>query len=293
MNHSNVTAIRTFRAVLLAGVALVGFSSAAFCFSLEDLNPFGKSKYEMKVDPVVPPDHLYNEGLAKIQDKDYEAAAKQFANLQKQYPFGEWARKGLVMEVYANYLGGKYIDASTGADRFNSLYPNAPDAPYVNYLAGQAMYGEMPDVERDQDRVVKAQKYYQTVVDKYPKSKYAQDAHLKIDICRDQLAGHELDVGRFYLKRENYTAAINRFREVLFKYQKTREAEEALERLTEAYLAMGITQEAETAAAILGANYPHSQWYKDAYERLQSNGLSPHEHQDSWISKAFKKVGLS
>jgi outer membrane protein assembly factor BamD len=160
-------------------------------------------------------------------------------------------------------------------------------------MAGQAMYGEMPDVQRDQDRMIKALKYYQTVVDKYPKTQYAEDSRYKIQICRDQLAGHELEVGRYYLKRKNYTAAINRFREVLFKYQTTREAEEALERLTEAYLAIGITNEAETAAAVLGANFPTSVWYKEAVERLRADGLTPQDHQESWISKSFKKVGLS
>ncbi|MGP0107000.1 outer membrane protein assembly factor BamD [Rhodoblastus sp.] len=293
MNHPHSLGLRTFRAVVLAGAALAVSAPQAFCFSLDDLNPFAKKKYEMKLDPVVSADRLYNEGLIKIDHHDYEAAVKQFAALQKQYPFSEWARKGLVMEVYSNYLNQSYVDASTAADRYISLYPNSDDVAYVNYLAGQAMYGDMPDVQRDQDRVVKALKYYQTVVDKYPKSKYAADAHLKIDICRDQLAGHELDIGRYYLKRANYAAAINRFHDVLAKYQNTREVEEAQERLTEAYLAMGITQEAETAAAVLGANYPNSQWYKDAFERLQSSGLSPHEHTDSWISKTFKKVGLS
>ena len=293
MNDSHSLGLRTFRALILAGTALTVSAHSAFCFSLEDLNPFGKKKYEMKLDPDVPPDRIYNEGLIKIDRHDYEVAAKQFASLQKQYPFSEWARKGLVMEVYADYLNHSFVDASTAADRYITIYPNTDDAPYVNYLAGQAMYGDMPDVERDQDRVVKALKYYQTIVDKYPKSKYAADSRLKIEVCRDQLAGHELEIGRYYLKRENYPAAINRFHEVLAKYQNTREVEEALERLTEAYLAMGITQEAQTAAAILGANYPNSQWYKDAYERLKSNGLSPHEHTDSWISKAFKKVGLS
>lgn len=293
MNLTNAKGLKTFRLVVLAGVATLAFVSSAQCFSLEDLNPFGKSKYEMKVDPNVPADRYYNEGLIKIDKHDYESAAKDFATVQKQYPFGEWARKSLVMEVYSNYLAGSYVEASTAADRFNTLYPNSPDAAYVNYLAGQAMYGEMPDVQRDQDRMIKAQKYYQTVVDKFPKSQYAEDARYKIQICRDQIAGHELDVGRYYLKRKNYTAAINRFREVLFKYQTTREAEEALERLTEAYLAIGITSEAETAAAVLGANYPNSPWYKEAYDRLKSDGLTPQEHEESWISKSFKKVGLS
>ncbi|HUO55430.1 MAG TPA: outer membrane protein assembly factor BamD [Rhodoblastus sp.] len=293
MNHPNRKGLKTFRLAVLAGLATTGFATSAYCFELDDLNPFKGGKYEMKVDPNVPADRYYNEGLIKLEKHDYEGAAKQFADLQKQYPFSEWSRKALVMEVYSYYLAGQYVDASNAADRFNSFYPNAADAAYVNYLAGQAMFGDMPDVQRDQDRAHKALKYYQTVVDKFPKSQYVDDSRYKIRICTDQLAGHELEVGRYYLKRKNYTAAINRFREVLFKYQNTREAEEALERLTEAYLAIGITAEAQTAAAVLGANFPNSQWYKDAYDRLRSDGLAPQEHEDSWISKAFKKVGLS
>ena len=156
MNLTNANGLKTFRLFVLAGIATLAFVSSAQCFSLEDLNPFGKSKYEMKVDPNVPADRYYNEGLIKIDKHDYESAAKDFATVQKQYPFGEWARKSLVMEVYSNYLAGAYVEASTAADRFNTLYPNSPDAAYVNYLAGQAMYGEMPDVQRDQDRMVKA-----------------------------------------------------------------------------------------------------------------------------------------
>jgi outer membrane protein assembly factor BamD len=284
---------KSLRVALLAGAATLGLATSAQCFSFDDLNPFANNKYEMKVDPNVPPDRYYNEGLIKLDKHDYESAAKDFAVVQKQYPFSEWSRKALVMEVYSNFLAGSYVEASTAADRFNTLYPNSPDSAYVNYLAGQAMYGDMPDVQRDQDRMTQALKYYQTVVEKYPKSQYAEDSKYKIQICRDQLAGHELEIGRYYLKRKNYTAAINRFRDVLFKYQTTREAEEALERLTEAYLAIGITNEAETAAAVLGANFPNSPWYKDALERLRSDGLAPQEHEDSWISKAFKKVGLS
>ena len=135
----------------------------------------------------------------------------------------------------------------------------------------------MPDVQRDQDRMIKAQKYYQTVVDKYPKSEYVTDAKYKIQVAKDQLAGREMKVGRYYLQRANYTAAINRFREVLGKYQSTRHTEEALYRLVEGYLKLGIVNEAQTAAAVLGHNYPEFQWYKDAYALLKTGNLEPHE----------------
>jgi outer membrane protein assembly factor BamD len=213
--------------------------------------------------------------------------------VQKQYPFSQWARKALLMEVYSYYLNSSYTETVSASDRYTTLYANSPDAAYATYLAGMALFGEMPDEYRDQQRVGKAIKYFQIIIDKYPKSEYVADARFKIQVARDQLAGHEMNIGRYYLKRQNYTAAINRFREVLFKYQNTRESEEALERLTEAYLAMGIVDEAETAAAVLGHNYPDSEWYKEAFDRLKADGYAPQEHQDSWISKAFKKVGLT
>jgi outer membrane protein assembly factor BamD len=291
MNRPNGTGLRIFAVAALATLASV-MVSPAWCFSLDEINPFAPPKYEMKVDPNVPADRLYNEGLLKIEHKDYEGAAKTFAGLQRQYPFSQWARRALLMEVYSHYLNGSYTDTTSSADRYLQLYPNSPDAAYINYLAGMSLINQMPDVHRDQGQIAKATKYFQTIVDKYPKSEYAPEARLKIQVARDQLAGFEMNVGRYYLQRSNYTAAINRFREVLFKYQNTREAEEALERLTEAYLAMGIVDEAQTAAAVLGHNYPNSQWYQEAYDRLQKEGVSPQENQDSWISKVFKKVSL-
>jgi outer membrane protein assembly factor BamD len=284
---------RLLRVAALAVLASTCLASNARCFEWSDLNPFGDKKYEMKVDPDVPADHLYNEGLIRIEKKDYEAAAKRFGELQKQYPFSQWARKSLMMEVYADYLNGSYTDTTSAADRYATLYPSAPDVAYANYLAGMSLLGAMPDVHRDQDRTAKAVKYFQTILDKYPKSEYASDARFRLQVARDQLAGYEMNVGRYYLQRHDYIAAIARFREVLFKYQSTREAEEALERLTESYLALGVVNEAETAAAVLGHNYPDSEWYKEAVSRLKSDGLAPSEHQDSWISKTFRKVGLT
>jgi outer membrane protein assembly factor BamD len=290
MNSTRVFGLKFLCATI---VALAVPLSPALAFSWEDLNPFGPSKYEQKVDPTVPADHFYNEGLTKLDKGDYEGSAKKFGELQKKYPFSQWQRKALLMEIYANYRDGKPTDTTTNADRFVSLYPSAPEAAYATYLAGQALYENMPDIHRDQATMVKAIKYFQTVIDKYPTSEYAADARYKVQVARDQLAAYEINVGRFYLKKGNYAAAINRFREVLFKYQQTRETEEALERLTEAYLAIGVVQEAQTAAAVLGHNFPNSPFYQDAFDRLKGQGLSPEEHQDSWISKLFRKVGMS
>ena len=151
-------------------------------------------------------------------------------------------------------------------------------------------YSQIPDISRDQERAEKALQVFTLLVTRFPKSEYVPDAKYKIQVTRDQVAGKEMSVGRFYLNRKNYTAAINRFREVLAKYQTSRHTEEALERLVEAYMGLGITNEAQTAAAILGHNYPDGQWYKDAFSLLQSGGLEPRESKDSWLSKLFSAV---
>jgi outer membrane protein assembly factor BamD len=282
----------------LAGVgAVLGLAlNVAGCSAIDNIpgvsSIFGGEKYETKILPDIPADDIYNQGLARLQKKDYAAAGKSFADLDKQYPSSQWSRKGLIMTTFSQYQEGKYEDAIASANRYVSLYPQSPETPYAIYLAGMSYYNQIPDVARDQERAEKALVYFNQIVDKYPQSEYATDAKFKMQVARDQLAGKEMTVGRFYMQRRNWTAAINRFREVLAKYQRTRHTEEALYRLTEAYLALGIPSEAQTAAAVLGHNYPDSQWYKDAFARLQTGGLSPEEHQESWISRTFKKVGL-
>lgn len=196
------------------------------------------------------------------------------------------------MTAFSQYQNSSYDDAIASAKRYIGLYPSSPDIAYAHYLEAMSYYNQIPEISRDQDRAAKAAALFTEIIEKYPKSEYVEDSRYKLQVARDQLAGKEMLVGRYYLNQRNYIAAINRFREVLAKYQTTRHAEEALMRLTEAYLALGIPNEAQTAAAILGHNYPDSIWYKDAYARLQSDGLEPHEDQGSWISKAFHKMGL-
>jgi len=262
---------------------------------LDSINPlklFKGEKYETKIVPDVPADDLYNQALARLQSKDYDGAAKKFAELEKQYPYSQWQRKGILMTTFSQYQNASYDDAIASAKRYIGLFPSSPDVPYAYYLEGMSYYNQIPDINRDQDRAAKAVEIFTLITEKYPKSEYADDARYKLQVARDQLAGKEMLVGRYYLNQHNYAAAINRFREVLFKYQTTRHAEEALLRLTEAYLALGIPGEAQTAAAVLGHNFPESVWYKDAYALLQGSGLQPHEDQGSWISKAFHKMGF-
>jgi outer membrane protein assembly factor BamD len=271
--------------VALLAVPLAG------CSALDTINPFGAGeKYETKILAETPATDIYDQGLARLQKKDGAGAAKKFAELDKQYPFSDWSRKGLMMQTYANYQAGDYDTAITTGKHFYQLYPNAPDAPYALYLQAMSYYQQIPDVSRDQENAAKALDLFQQIVTKYPSSEYVDDSKYKIQVTRDQLAGKEMSTGRFYLNRRNYTAAINRFREVLAKYQTTRHTEEALERLTEAYLALGITGEAQTAAAVLGHNFPDSPWYKDAFAKLQADGLEPNEDPASWISRTYHKV---
>jgi outer membrane protein assembly factor BamD len=263
----------------------------AGCDTLASINPFDRTeKYKMEIVPEVPAEQIYNQGLARIQNRDFEGAAKKFSDLDKQYPYSEWSRKALIMTTYSNFEGAAYPEAVNNAKRYLQLHPASKDAAYAQYLLAMSYYNQIPDVTRDQEQTERAVVALQELIDRYPKSEYVRDARYKIQVTRDQLAAKEMEVGRYYLQRRNYTAAINRFRDVVAKYQNTRHVEEALMRLSEAYMALGIVGEAQTAAAVLGHNFPDSRWYKDSFVLLQSGGLAPREDTGSWISRAFRGV---
>src|SRR5579863_7882297 len=236
-------------------------------------------------------DKLYNEGLILLNNKqEYNEAAKKFDQVDRENPYSDWARKALLMSAYSYYQAKEYTDCISSAQRYVTLHPGSPDAAYAQYLIGSSYYDQILDVSRDQERADKAITAFEEVVHKYPDSEYALAAKKKIEMARDQLAGKEMEIGRFYMQRRDFLGAINRFKVVVTQYQTTREVEEALERLTEAYLALGITSEAQTAAAVLGHNFPDSPWYKDAYALLKGSGAEPNENKGSWISRAFQKV---
>jgi outer membrane protein assembly factor BamD len=245
--------------------------------------------------PDDPPDRLYNEGLFLLNNKsDYKAAAKKFDEVDRQDPYSEWARKSLLMSAYAYYQAEEYDDCVNSAKRYITLHPASPDAAYAQYLIGESYYDQILDVSRDQDRATHAIDALQEVVRKYPQSEYAIAAQKKIAMARDQLAGKEMDIGRFYENKRDFVGAINRFKVVVTQYQTTRHVEEALERLSECYVALGIMDEAQTAAAVLGHNFPDSPWYKDAYNLVRNAGGEPTtENKGSWISRAFQKIGLA
>jgi outer membrane protein assembly factor BamD len=240
-----------------------------------------------------PADRLYNEGLFLLNSKhDYKAAAKKFEEVDRQHPYSEWARKALIMTAYAYYQGKSYEEAVTAAKRYVNLHPGSGDAAYAQFLIGSSYFDQIPDITRDQGGTEKALNSLDEVVRKYPDTEYAASAKKKVEVARDQLAGKEMTVARYYQEKHDFTGAINRFKVVVTQYQTTRHVEEALERLAECYMALGIVQEAQTAAAVLGHNFPDSPWYKDAYNLVKSGGLEPHEDRGSWISRAFKKFGL-
>ncbi len=266
----------------LAAAALVALSLGA-C-SLFDKDP---------VIPDEPADKLYNEGLYLLNSKkDPKAAAKKFEEVDRQHPYSDWARKSLIMAAFAYYEAGAYDDCINSARRYVTLHPGSPDAAYAQFLIGSSYFDQIPEISRDQERTEKAVQTLEEVARKYPDSEYAVAAKRKIEIARDQLAGKEMDIGRQLLNSRNYAGAINRFKVVVTRFQRTRHVEEALLRLTEAYMALGIVEEAQTSAAVLGHNFPDSRWYKDAYALMQSRGLQPNENKGSWISQAFKKFGL-
>ena len=241
------------------------------------------------VAPDEPADKLYNEGLYLLNTKkDAKGAAKKFEEVDRQHPYSDWARKALIMSAFANYQANAYDDCINTARRYVTLHPGSPDAAYAQFLIGSSYFDQIPEISRDQGRTEKALENLEEVVRRYPSSEYAVAAKRKMEMTRDQLAGKEMEIGRWHLQRREFTGAINRFKVVVTRYQRTRHVEEALLRLTEAYMALGIVDEAQTSAAVLGHNFPDSRWYKDAYALMQSKGLQPSENKGSWISQAFK-----
>lgn len=237
-----------------------------------------------------PIDQIYSDAWKKVNNGDWAEAAKQFAEVERQHPYSVWARRASLMSAYCYYQGNKYTDAVAASDNYISLHPGSKEVAYAFYLKAVSLYEQIVDVERDQSNTEQALVALQDVVQRFPDTEYARDATLKIDLTLDHLAGKQMTVGRYYLNKGDYIGAINRFRVVVEQYQKTSQIAEALERLTESYYALGITKEAQTAAAVLGHNYPGSPWYEDAYNVLKKQNLKPEEDKGSWISQAFDKI---
>jgi len=265
---------------VLFGILALGLLSACSGSSDEE-----EALYEER-----PVDVIYNEAMDELEKGDYRDAAEQFDEVERQHPYSVWARRAMLMSSYANYQVNEYDQAILAAQRYISLFPGSQDAAYAYYLIALCYYERIVDVGRDQSMTLRALGALQEVVSRYPESEYARDAQLKIDLTLDHLAGKEMAVGRYYLYEGEYLAAINRFRNVILNYQTTSQVPEALHRLVEAYLTLGIDNEAQTAGAILGYNYPGSRWYEDSYALLADKGLEPQEDEGSWMSRAWDSV---
>jgi outer membrane protein assembly factor BamD len=269
-------------AVLVVAGAMLSACASFDFFSKKEEQP-----------PDEPADKLYNNAVFLLnEEKSYKEAAKKFEEVDRQHPYSEWARKALIMSAYSYYAARQYDDAIAASKRYISLHPGSPEAPYAQYLIGSSYFDQIPDVSRDQTRTERAMAALEEVSRKYPNTEYANSARRKIEIGRDNLAAKEMDIGRSNQQKKNFIGAINRFKVVVTQYQTTRHVEEALMRLTECYMVLGVIPEAQTAAAVLGHNFPDSPWYQDAYALVKNGGFEPKEQEGHWLSKAFKKVGL-
>jgi outer membrane protein assembly factor BamD len=242
----------------------------------------GGAKKDVYVEKPV--DDLYNKAMDEVVEERYVTAAKTFDDVESQHPYSVWATKAQIMAAYAQYEAGNYGEAIIAADRFIQLHPGHRDIAYAYYLKAISYYVQITDVGRDQKITEQALKALDDVVRRFPDSKYARDARLKLDFTRDHLAGKEMEIGRYYLNRGQYLAAMNRFKRVIENYQTTTHVPEALERLVECDLALGLNDEAKANAAVLGYNYPGSEWYEDAYALVTGTG-NPGQNNPGWFAR--------
>jgi outer membrane protein assembly factor BamD len=220
-----------------------------------------------------PVDTIYNEAMEALKGQRYGIAAGMFDEVERQHPYSAWATKAQIMAAYSHYLDNAYDDAVIALDRFIQLHPSSRDVPYAYYLKSLSYYEQISDVGRDQKMTQLAMKTLKELVARFPGSKYAADAKVKIDLTRDHLAGKEMNIGRYYQKKGHYMAAINRFKMVIARYQTTTHVPEALHRLAESFYALGIDEEAKKAVAVLGHNFPGSVWYMDSYKLVDKDVL--------------------
>ncbi len=237
-------------------------------------------------------EEIYNRGEYELEtQRKPDDAIHYFSEVERLYPYSEWAKRALIMQAFSYHKGKDYEEARAAAQRYLDFYPGDEDAAYAQYLLALSYYDQIDQVGRDQGLTFQALQALRDVIEKYPESEYARSAILKFDLAFDQLAAKEMEIGRFYLKRGNYTAAINRFRVVVQDYQTTTFTAEALLRLVESYLALGFTKEAQTAGAILGYNFQASPFYDDAFRLLTGAGLSPEAQEGSgWLSQVYRQV---
>jgi len=235
-------------------------------------------------------EEIFKRGEYELEQRKPKDAARYFGEVERLYPYSEWAKRGLIMQAFAYHRDRDYDNARASAQRYIDFYPADEDAAYAQYLLALSYYDQIDDVGRDQGLTFQALQALRAVIENYPDSEYARSAVAKFDLAFDHLAGKEMEIGRYYLKRGNYAAASNRFRIVVEQYQTTTHTAEALHRLVECYLSLGLTDEAQTAGAILGHNYQSSDFYQDSYRLLTRQGLEPEARGESWLRTVYRQV---
>ncbi len=236
-------------------------------------------------------EEIYKRGEYALEnERKPKDAVHYFSEVERLYPYSEWAKRALIMQAYSHHRARQYEEARGAAQRFIDNYPGDEDAAYAKYLLALSYYDQIDDIGRDQGLTFQALQGLREVIEEYPDTEYARSAVLKFDLAFDHLAAKEMEIGRYYLKRGHYTAAINRFRVVVEEFQTTTHTPEALMRLTEAYLALGLTDEAQTAGAILGHNFRSSPFYQDAYAQLRGRGLDATAKGDSWLTQVYRQM---
>ena len=235
-------------------------------------------------------EQIFERGEYELNRRQPGEAAFYFAEIERLYPYSEWAQRALIMQAFAYHRDKDYPNSRSAAQRFIDFYPDDDDAAYAQYLLALSYYDQIDEVGRDQGLTFQALQSLRTVIENYPDSEYATSAILKFDLAFDHLAGKEMEIGRYYLKRDHYTAAINRFRVVVEDFQTTTHTAEALHRLVESYLSLGLNEEAQTAGAILGHNFQSTDWYQDSYKLLTGKGLEPAFFKDNWLSAVYRQT---
>ena len=273
--------IPPLKASLAAAIALMAVSACASNSRQEDLAYIER-----------PVETIYNEAVYSLNRNMWAVSAAQFDEVQRQHPYSPWAQRAMLMSAYARYRARNFEKAVSSAQDYIALHPGGDGAPYAYYLVAISHFDQIIDVGRDQARSHLALRALEEVIARYPRSDYARDAELKLDMVRDQLAGKEMEVGRYYLNRSEHLAAINRFKKVITDYQTTSHAPEAMHRLVEAYLSIGLTGQAQQTAAVLGHNYPGSEWYSDSYALMQGQGVTLPEKPDAKAGfNMFERIG--
>lgn len=237
-------------------------------------------------------EQIYGRAEYDLARGDPDLAARVFAEVERLYPFSEWAKRSVIMQAFAHHKDRDYEASRAAAQRFLDFYPTDGDAAYAQYLLALSYYDQIDEVGRDQGLTFQALQALREVIERYPDSEYTSSAILKFDLAFDHLASKEMEIGRYYLRRDHFTAAINRFRVVVEDFQTTTHTAEALHRLVEAYLSLGLTNEAQTAGAILGYNFQSTDWYEDSYKLLTGQGLKLEAAGDSWLRQVYRQMIL-